>query len=109
MRIEMRLSRLPSAMGPAVLLTCLAWPVMGAEETARSGVDFSALDKAVRPQDDFFRYVNGLWIARTTIPADRSAFGSFFALRDASESNLRAIIEEAAADAKAPAGSDLRK
>jgi putative endopeptidase len=97
------------ATGLSVLLTCLSWPAIGAEEAARSGVDFSALDKAVRPQDDFFRYVNGSWIARTTIPADRSAHGSLFGLRDASESNLRAIIDEAAADAKAPAGSDLRK
>ena len=43
------------------------------------------------------------------IPADRSAYGSFFALRDKSESNLRAIIEEAAAETELPAGSEARK
>jgi putative endopeptidase len=83
----------------------------GAAEGAgvRSGVDSSGFDTAVRPQDDFFRYVNGGWIARTPIPADRSAYGSFFALRDKSESNLRAIIEQTAASADNPAGSEARK
>jgi putative endopeptidase len=76
---------------------------------ARSGVDPSGFDTAVRPQDDFFRYINGGWIARTTIPADRSAYGSFFALRDKSESNLRTMIEQIAAMADNPAGPEARK
>ena len=63
----------------------------------RSGVDATGFDKAVRPEDDFFRYVNGGWIERTEIPADRAIYGSFIALRDKSESNLRAILEESAA------------
>ncbi len=76
---------------------------------APSGVDRSGFDTAVRPQDDFFRFVNGGWIARTPIPADRSAYGSFFALRDKSESNLRTILEETAANADSQAGSEARK
>ena len=75
----------------------------------RSGVDRSGFDTSVRPQDDFFRYVNGGWIARTEIPADRAMYGSFVVLRDKSESNLRAIIEEAAANTGNPEGSDARK
>ena len=47
--------------------------------------------------------------SRTPIPADRSAYGSFFALRDKSESNLRTIIEDVAAKAGNPAGSEARK
>jgi putative endopeptidase len=74
----------------------------------RSGVDSSGLDPAVRPQDDFFRHINGAWIARTAIPADRSAYGSFFVLRDTSESNLRTILENAAAT-DLSANSDARK
>jgi len=75
----------------------------------RSGVDRSGFDTSVRPQDDFFRYVNGGWIARTEIPPDRPYFGAFVVLRDKSESNLRAIIEEAAASTGNPEGSDARK
>jgi putative endopeptidase len=75
----------------------------------RSGIDRSNFDASVRPQDDFFRYVNGGWLARTEIPPDRAYFGAFVLLRDKSESDLRAIIEEAAANTGNPEGSDARK
>jgi putative endopeptidase len=74
----------------------------------RSGVDTAGFDTKIRPQDDFFRHVNGGWIARTEIPADKSAYGTLDRLRDKSESNLRAIIEEAA-KSNSPAGSEARK
>ena len=54
------------------------------------------MDRTVRPQDDLFRYVNGQWLETTQIPADRSRYGSFDVLREASEENVRAIIEDAA-------------
>jgi len=75
----------------------------------RSGVDPSGFDKSFRPQDDFFRYVNGAWIARTQIPADHSVFGSFFLLRDKSEADVRKIAEELAAKPNEPAGSEARQ
>ncbi len=73
-----------------------------------SGIDTSALDKSVRPQDDFFRYVNGAWIGRTSIPPDRPTYGSFEALFDKTEADLRSIVEEAGKTGGAP-GSDARK
>ena len=42
------------------------------------------MDLSVRPQDDFFRYVNGKWLDNTPIPADLSAYGSFAILRERS-------------------------
>jgi len=80
-----------------------------ADRVLRSGVDQSGFDKSFRPQDDFFRYVNGGWIARTEIPADHSIFGSFLVLRDKSESAVRKIAEEFAAKGDEPAGSEARK
>src|SRR3954452_23200715 len=74
----------------------------------RSGIDPTSFDKAVRPQDDLFRHVNGGWIRRAEIPADRALFGSFVQLLDKSEANLRAIIEDAAKTDN-PAGSEARK
>lgn len=73
-----------------------------------SGIDTSGFDTSVRPQDDFFRYVNGGWIDRTDIPADKSNYGSFNQLADKAEADLRAIIEEAATS-EAAAGSDTQK
>jgi putative endopeptidase len=71
---------------------------MTAEATGlRSGIDLSALDPDVRPQDDLFRHVNGRWLATHEIPADRSMDGAFRALHDAAEEHVRDIITDAAA------------
>ena len=42
-----------------------------------SGFDAATFDKAVRPQDDLYRYVNGGWLAQTEIPADKASYGGF--------------------------------
>ena len=60
-----------------------------------SKIDSSSYSPVVRPQDDFFRYVNGPWIASHTIPDDRSAEGTFLRLHDQAERHVREIIEEA--------------
>ncbi|AEG43850.1 M13 family metallopeptidase [Isoptericola variabilis] len=71
---------------------------MTAEATGlRSGIDLSALDPDVRPQDDLFRHVNGRWLATHEIPADRAMDGAFRALHDAAEEQVRDIITDAAA------------
>jgi len=71
-----------------------------------SGIDLAELDPGVRPQDDLFRHVNGRWIDRTEIPADKARYGSFLVLAEASERAVREIVE-AARDA-AP-GTEARK
>ena len=66
------------------------------------GVDTTGFDRGVRPQDDFFRFVNGGWLARTQIPADRTSTGTFLMLRDQSQAALRAIIDSVSAAQNAP-------
>ena len=46
------------------------------------GIDTDGMDRAVRPGQDFFRYVSGNWAEDTAIPADRSSYGNFAVLRD---------------------------
>ena len=48
-----------------------------AAQPLTSGIDQANFDKTVRPQDDLFRAVNGAWLAKTEIPADRSDYGAF--------------------------------
>ena len=45
---------------------------------------------------DLFELVNGEWAATHEIPADRGIDGAFYALRDASEADVRAILEDGA-------------
>ena len=68
----------------------------------RSGIDTSALDPAVRPQDDLFAHVNGRWLASTEIPDDRGRYGTFDVLREQAEEHVRAIVEEVATGSPAP-------
>jgi putative endopeptidase len=74
--------------------------------TLSSGIAIDELDPGIRPQDDLFRHVNGRWIARTEIPADRAREGSFRILAEEAENAVREIVEEAAS---APEGSQERK
>ncbi len=57
-----------------------------------SGIDLAELDPAIRPQDDLFRHVNGRWIERTEIPADKARYGSFAVLAENAEAAVRDII-----------------
>ncbi len=73
-----------------------------------SGIDMQYIDSSVRVQDDFFKYLNGKWLATAEIPADRSSWGTFIKLREDTTPQLRGIIE---ADRKAAhkAGTDQQK
>ncbi len=73
-----------------------------------SGIDRQNFDPKVRPQDDLYRAVNGAWLARIQIPADKSNYGAFTKLADDAEADLREIIQETAAE-KHEAGSDAQK
>ena len=74
--------------------------------TLPSGIAKDELDAEVRPQDDLFRHVNGRWIERTEIPADKARYGSFLVLHEEAEQAVREIIEEAQ---EAEPGTEARK
>src|SRR5579863_8060419 len=59
------------------------------------GVDLTAMDRTVNPGDDFDRYVNGAWAAKTEIPADQASAGVAYDLINLSQEQIRAIIENA--------------
>ena len=63
------------------------------------GFDLTAMDRTVKPGDDFNRYANGAWIARTTIPADRSVASLRYLMSDLAESRIHSLLEKSAATA----------
>jgi putative endopeptidase len=73
-----------------------------------SGFDVAAFDRSVRPQDDLFRFVNGGWLSRTEIPADKPAYGGFYEAFDRTQEQLKVLVEGVAAGQHA-AGSDAQK
>ena len=74
-----------------------------------SGIDKANMDLSVRPQDNFYRYVNGAWLNTNEIPGDKTSIGSFYDLRDEADDNVKAIIEELAATENLTMGSDEQK
>ena len=74
-----------------------------------SGLDLSGYDRGVRAQDDLYRFANGTWLNKTTIPPDRAEFGAFTQLAMKSQADQRTIIDQARGDKSAPPNSDQRK
>lgn len=72
-----------------------------------SGIDLEAMDTDVRPQDDFFAYVNGTWLQNTEIPADKSRWGGFSILRDKSTEQVKALIMEAGENASSTGAKQI--
>ncbi|MDQ2070240.1 M13 family metallopeptidase [Natronospira bacteriovora] len=69
------------------------------------GVDLDNMDPSVRPQDDFFRFVNGRWLAETEIPSDRARYGAFDQLSEQAERDLRVLVEEVSEEENVEDGS----
>ena len=59
-----------------------------------SGIEMKNVDDGVRAQDDFYKHINGKWLATTEIPADKGRYGSFDQLNDDALNNLRTIVED---------------
>ena len=95
----------PQATAPLAAPAAPAVATAPATPALTSGLFLQNFDRTVRPQDDFYRFVNGTWLKNTEIPADKSNYGAFTLLADEAEKNLRVIVEQAAA-ADAAAGSD---
>ena len=57
------------------------------------GVNIEDIDKSASPGDDFFAYVNGKWLAATSIPPQFSYAGVVRNLRDGADYNVRDIVQ----------------
>jgi putative endopeptidase len=57
-------------------------------------------DPTVRPGTDFFLFANGGWLNENPIPADRGGFSNASVLTSSASAKLRALLEEAAANAE---------
>jgi putative endopeptidase len=106
-----------STLACALLIACAPStpPVVAASPPAPArigafGLDLAASDPSVAPGDNFYLYASGGWIKANPTPADHARWGTFDVLREAAESQVRAILDELAAkaDAATPAERKLR-
>ena len=73
------------------------------------GINVPFMDKSVKPNDDFFKFVNGTWLKNTEIPADKTRWGSFDELRQNTDKDALAILKEAATNPKYKSNTDQGK
>ena len=92
------------AAAPSIAADLAATPQLGT-----FGVDLDARDLSTKPGDDFNRYVNGHWLDTYELKDYEVNYGSFNALRDRSEAQVKAIIESLQQRTDLAPGSDVRK
>lgn len=95
----------------AVTSGCVDGAGSAGQAGAREGHGFNLtdLDRSVKPCEDFYDFAVGGWKKANPIPAAYSRWGSFNILREHNEDLLHAILEEAAKDKTAKAGSNRQK
>ena len=72
------------------------------------GINISDMDTNVRPQDDFYNYVNGGWAKTAQIPADKPSWGAFQILREKTDENSLLILDNLLKE-NYPKGSEGQK
>ncbi|TND06536.1 MAG: putative endopeptidase [Bacteroidetes bacterium] len=79
------------------------------KEPVSKAIDVTNFDKTVRPQDDFFTYVNGNWIKKQEIPKSEGTWGVFNELDDKSKETIRAIVSDLASKPSLPQNSNEQR
>src|SRR5690606_34355919 len=114
-QIKMKKNMIKGSLGFLFLLSllnsCKTNQEVAKTETQKvnHGINTNYMDTSVSPADDFFRYVNGKWLDKTEIPADRTRWGSFDELRKNTDDDVMAILKEALADKSIDPNSDQGK
>jgi putative endopeptidase len=90
------------------LLTMLAFHAIRRSDQPKSGIITSNMDKDVLPGNNFMKYVNGAWMKKTEIPADKPAYSVGAMVSDKAQEDVKAIIEKAASG-KFADGSEEQK
>lgn len=90
-----------------LIITAITIPTLGLF-AQNNAINLQYMDKSVRPQDDFYNYVNGNWMKTAKIPADHSQWGSFNQLRETTDSISLQILKKSL-NQKFPKGSEGQK
>ena len=93
------------------LLALLLLPLFAmsglAAAPATHGLSLADLDTTVAPCRDFYRYADGGWIGRATMPAAYSRYGGFEELSDRNIEQVHRLLEDAVRQAKGSTRGDV--
>lgn len=77
-------------------------PAKTMSQTTEAGLTLADMDKSVRPQDDFYDYVNGAWMKTAKIPSDKTSWGSFNKLAEDTDDHSMTILNSLLTEKFAP-------
>lgn len=77
-------------------------------ESPSHGLDLANLDTSVKPQQDFYKFATGGWIARHPIPDNKTSVGSFDLLAERNREALHGLLEDLSSKSWKP-GSNEQK
>ncbi|SEF65971.1 putative endopeptidase [Halpernia humi] len=77
-------------------------PVEKTSQSSDYGLSLADMDKSVRPQDDFYDYVNGTWMKTAKIPSDKTSWGSFNKLAEDTDNHSMTILNSLLTEKFAP-------
>jgi len=100
----MRLLTICITMTVGLLVGCSA-----PQKEVKPALDVANMDLTVKPGVDFFAYANGNWVKNTTIPDDKSRYGSFDILQEENNVILKGIFEKASTMKRKSKGSSWQK
>lgn len=92
----------------SLVLLAGTFAVQAQKAATEKGLEINYMDKSVRPQDDFYNFVNGSWMKTAEIPSDKPTWGSFNKLADDTDNNSMTILNSLLKD-KFAEGSEGKK
>ena len=92
----------------SLVLLAGTFAVQAQKAATEKGLEINYMDKSVRPQDDFYNFVNGSWMKTAKIPSDKPTWGSFNKLADDTDNNSMTILNSLLKD-KFAEGSEGKK
>ena len=76
----------------SVLMLTSIFATVSAQQKQQA-LELTYMDTSVRPQDDFYNYVNGTWMKTAKIPSDKPSWGSFTQLRETTDNNSLGLLD----------------
>jgi len=94
---------------PLIFIVVLFWcACKDSNAPANKVVQIQGLDSAVKPGDNFFRYVNGIWYDSAQIPSTQAGVGAYMFMNYPQRMRLQMILDSVS-KASNPAGSIEQK
>lgn len=75
----------------------------------RKYIDPVNMDLTVKPGNDFYQYASGNWVKNNPVPLKEVRWGTFNELREFNIQAVKKLVESAATNKTAPAGSVIRR